>query len=799
MALTKTCPACGSGNDADAISCACGCALFFVEPAVSPTTIPPASPQPPSNTQNPPQTAPQAPAQTAASAVCPHEDCKASNPPGTSLCLYCARPIHSEAGAACHLRSHVLPPELALRFQTLASFPAEGGEADLFAVKSKNPADGARYALKIYRMGFAPKPEAQERILAVSQEARIGIAETGKASGKAYELMEYAEFGSLRADIDRRPGKKIPPAEACQLAWKIALCIRAFHEAGVIHRDIKPENILLRSLDPPKPVLADFGNCSLLQDSRAFTSAARTLPYCAPEAISGILDEKSDYWSLGMVLLEAVLGRHPFAGLSDAVILRFLTTQKPDLSEVEDFCARNILAGLLCRDPKKRFGALEIGKILDGESVLPPFDDASAFCQFPRPYLVNGLPCPDKPSLAAAYAKNWDCARSDLTNGMLLAFFRDEARDHDAARFLNSCIFEDARDIDIRIMSLIFRFAPGHPPVWRGDSIEARNIVNQANKALQGDPDARHWLHDLARTGALQYAAQRCAPGMLNFAEKWNSSLIEFAAAWKSLCDCLRSCAPREVSHADFDNIYGNPGNDLFVPMPDPSLLHPQFIACAFDSNWEDKAAAQTLSRLAPLCGALPWLASRLRPENMRGAELVALRAMAPAILKTAEQAQAAKIRAEERRKEELEEAKQSALLLSADIRRILGGILSQNKLEQLEGLLEEHAHNLAKARSCAPLVQDPAENKRLIIQENVAARMIESCAALRAEHELNYAWLNPYLIVCCLVAWAALGFVSRGIIPYIPLAGLAAAFAWRWNSTRSARCALRETAKRLK
>jgi serine/threonine protein kinase len=88
--------------------------------------------------------------------------------------------------------------------------------------------------------------------------------------------------------------------------------VSSVHQAGLLHRDLKPENILIRTKEPLDLILTDFGIASALDATQKLTGTARTLHYAAPETLSGVISTKADYWALGMILLEALTGRHPF-------------------------------------------------------------------------------------------------------------------------------------------------------------------------------------------------------------------------------------------------------------------------------------------------------------------------------------------------------------------------------------------------------------------------------------------------------------------------------------------------------
>ena len=165
------------------------------------------------------------------------------------------------------------------------------------------------------------------------------IGETN--DGRHYIAMEYIEGVTLRNRIKQGP---VPLDEALRITEQIAAALETAHKAGVIHRDIKPENIMLRP-DGYVKVL-DFGLAKLTErynapsDSEAATFPGvdtasdrllGTVNYLSPEqARRQPVDERTDVWSLGVVLYEMLCGRMPFQGETVGHAIVAILEQEPE-------------------------------------------------------------------------------------------------------------------------------------------------------------------------------------------------------------------------------------------------------------------------------------------------------------------------------------------------------------------------------------------------------------------------------------------------------------------------------------
>jgi len=131
--------------------------------------------------------------------------------------------------------------------------------------------------------------------------------------GLPFIAMEYVPGRSLRQLLEK--GGRIAPRWAFRLGTVLADALRVAHEAGIIHRDIKPANVLLRTPDGAAKI-ADFGVARLTTSDLTSTGASLGSPaYMSPEQIrGGVVDGRSDLFSLATLLYEALCGKRPFTG-----------------------------------------------------------------------------------------------------------------------------------------------------------------------------------------------------------------------------------------------------------------------------------------------------------------------------------------------------------------------------------------------------------------------------------------------------------------------------------------------------
>ena len=184
----------------------------------------------------------------------------------------------------------------------------------------------------------------------------------------AYLVMERVYGSTWREELDRRGA--LPPALAAEWFSQLLDGLRVAHEAGVVHRDLKPENALVvaRENEPELIKILDFGLAKMRQfeggETQSLTIAGGilgTLGYMSPEQLSGAeSDERSDIFSVGVMVFEAVTGRRPFEGRNYAEILasmfRGLVPLPGDSPKIS--ALNSVIAKCVAQDPEGRYSSI---------------------------------------------------------------------------------------------------------------------------------------------------------------------------------------------------------------------------------------------------------------------------------------------------------------------------------------------------------------------------------------------------------------------------------------------------------
>ena len=277
----------------------------------------------------------------------------------------------------------VLNTGLAGRYHVQAEL-GRGGMATVYRAEDLKHDRSVAVKVLLPELASVVGPERFLREIQIAANLRhphiLPLLDSGEVGGLPFYVMPFVEGESLREKLDRE--KQLPIEEVVQIGREVADALAYAHERGVVHRDIKPANIML---DSGHAVVADFG---IALGTHHFTSDRLTASgvspgspqYMSPEQAAGEddVDGRSDIYSLGCVLYEALVGDPPFMGrMPQAILAKKLRESPPSLRVVRDSVPESleyVVSKALGRSPADRFkNALELREALqevaEGRSI----------------------------------------------------------------------------------------------------------------------------------------------------------------------------------------------------------------------------------------------------------------------------------------------------------------------------------------------------------------------------------------------------------------------------------------------
>ncbi len=202
----------------------------------------------------------------------------------------------------------------------------------------------------------------------LSHPGIVTVYDVGRHGGTPYVVMEYFTGRTLTALLQDGP---LAPARAVQVAVEVCRALAYAHAQGVVHRDVKSSNIMVDESWHVK--LTDFGVARIVdKPTNEAGMMIGTPAYMAPEqARGGITDARSDLYSVGVVLYEALTGQRPFPGEDVAQVLDDVVRVEPVPPREKNFAVSPALDAVVQRamskDPGDRYAS---GRLTGARGVM---------------------------------------------------------------------------------------------------------------------------------------------------------------------------------------------------------------------------------------------------------------------------------------------------------------------------------------------------------------------------------------------------------------------------------------------
>jgi hypothetical protein len=268
-----------------------------------------------------------------------------------------ASPVTSELPTGCHVGNYRIERCL-----------GRGAMGEVYAARDCRT--DRPIALKVLQPGLLRSPSLRRQLYAEGWMAAAldhphicTVHEIGEADGRPFVAMELVEGQTLRARAAERP---FDAATVLAVARQLAAALREAHAHHVVHRDLKSSNILITADDQVR--ILDFGIALQMIAPLAAEPAGAAEPgigigttaYASPEQVLGRqVDERSDLFSLGVVLHELLTGRLPFSGGNRTDLIRAIVSNQPTpVDQINDAVPgplSNVVTRLLAKDRTRRY------------------------------------------------------------------------------------------------------------------------------------------------------------------------------------------------------------------------------------------------------------------------------------------------------------------------------------------------------------------------------------------------------------------------------------------------------------
>lgn len=439
---------------------------------------------------------------------------------------------------------HAGPETVVAGWRVLRQISSTGGLRDRYLVDEVD--SERRGVLTLYHLGAEPDPSVYDALQRVSSAHVPEIFATGRWNERAYEVAEELTGGTL-ADLGMVAGE---PAAIRKIVYELGRALDALAEVGLRHRDLRPQTLLVRQRDPLDLVIGGFGSARLSEFDLDIVSPLEITRYTAPEAVAGGVAAASDWWSLGMILLEQITQGRCFEGVHQQAFLIHVLANGVPIPAGLDPETTMLLRGLLARDRIRRWRWPQVKAWLDGKPIDVPAPTQQAEPRDTGPALVLGGQrhcAPRAYALAAAEAAHWDEARAQLVRGALVSWAQDAGLDASVIAGLRRVAQQQALEEDFRLLAALKVLNPEIPPIYKGEivtprwllahPIEAYALITGALPDLLDELGTESWLGQLkTRAQAVRSRARSLSIALDEDSARIHllgTSRVKMAAEWE--------------------------------------------------------------------------------------------------------------------------------------------------------------------------------------------------------------------------------------------------------------------------
>jgi serine/threonine protein kinase len=380
-------------------------------------------------------------------------------------------------------------------YPILREFTHTGVRGDTYLIEQ----NGLESVLKFYRSDIVPNEAVIRKAKKISERLHnfiIRIYEYGydENTKRWYAIEEYAKYGSLKDLIELNINLNVLNLVVKETIERLKI----LHENNILHLNLKPSNILIRENQPLQLVFTDFDISSIIESEhmKNITPLIVRPLYSSPELLTGIVGREADYWSLGMIILELLLGRHLFGNLDDESIIGILSKKDVSIPEHISEYYKILLRGLLTKNPKKRWGYAEVTRWLERDTNIPfYFSDAP---EEPKKIISKGHTVPYRflnkeycslKEMIPAFLESeeaWEAAKDHLHQDNISKWLLKNS-DEETVSKVNNIWEQSVGDPDLAVISLTYTFKNDLPFIFYGKLISREKLYIYASRSLKNE------------------------------------------------------------------------------------------------------------------------------------------------------------------------------------------------------------------------------------------------------------------------------------------------------------------------
>ncbi|MBK5074687.1 DUF4011 domain-containing protein [Budviciaceae bacterium CWB-B4] len=373
--------------------------------------------------------------------------------------------------------------------------------------QAQHQQSGQHGVLTLYTYGAEPDPAIYEVIRRLPREHVPEIIETGRWNDRAWQVAEELTGGSLADSATQ--GDFWQPDEISHIVRELGSALSSFSEHGLRHRDLRPANLLIRTRHPLDIVIIEFGSACLSEFDLDIVSPLEISRYSAPETLAGGVAAASDWWSLGIILLEQVTQGRCFENIHPHAFLIQVLANGITLPESLDANLRLLLRGLLTRDRHQRWQWPEVQAWLDGRPVAVADETLSVSGNQNFGITLNQqhYTQPAIFALAAARHQYWQEALELMQRGAITSWAQQVGLADALLTMLQQVAELTDLDDNYRLMLVLKLLNPNMPLILQGEIVtpswllehplEGYELLLSPLPDLLGQMESGHWLSQI--------------------------------------------------------------------------------------------------------------------------------------------------------------------------------------------------------------------------------------------------------------------------------------------------------------